>query len=64
MIVDSQDGANQIQDSYWNGGQYGMGKPYSEDLRARVIEAAQDGGIIVLGYWQRRAGGAWSRWRR
>ena len=39
-------GANQIQDPCWNGGQYGMGKPYSEDLRRRVIEAAHDGATI------------------
>jgi hypothetical protein len=28
---------NQIQDLYWKGGQHGMGKPYSEDLRERVV---------------------------
>jgi transposase len=39
-------GTNRIQESYWKGGQYGMGKPYSEDLRARVVRAAQDGATI------------------
>ena len=38
--------ANRIQVSYWKGGQHGMGKPYSEDLRERVVGAAQDGATI------------------
>ena len=37
---------NRIQDSYWKGGQHGMGKPYSKDLRERVVGAAQDGATI------------------
>jgi len=37
---------NRIQDSYWKGGQHGMGKPYSEDLRERVVGAARDGATI------------------
>jgi transposase len=32
--------------SCWRAGQYEMGKPYSEDLRERVIGAAQDGATI------------------
>jgi transposase len=44
--MDSPVSANQIQESYWSGGQHGMGKPYSDDLRGRVIEAAQDGATI------------------
>jgi transposase-like protein len=39
-------GTNRIQDSYWKGGQHGMGKPYSDDLRERVVGAAQDGATI------------------
>jgi transposase len=39
-------GTNRIQESYWKAGQYEMGKPYSEDLRERVIGAAQDGATI------------------
>src|ERR1700674_2166863 len=44
--MDSPVSTNQIQESYWNGGQHGMGKPYSDDLRGRVIGAAQDGATI------------------
>jgi transposase len=45
-VRDSPGGTNRIQDSYWDGGQYGTGKPYSEDLRARVVVAEQDGATI------------------
>jgi len=44
--ADSPAGTNRIQESYWKAGQYEMGKPYSEDLRERVIGAAQDGATI------------------
>jgi transposase len=39
-------GTNRIQDSYWKVGQHGMGKPYSDDLRERVVGATQDGATI------------------
>jgi hypothetical protein len=42
-VRDSPAGTNQIQKLHWKAGQHEMGKPYSEDLRERVIGAAQDG---------------------
>jgi transposase len=32
-----------IQAGHWEGGQHGMSKPYSEDLRERVVAAVEGG---------------------
>jgi transposase len=34
-----------IQDAGWNGGQHLMGRPYSLDLRERVVAAVEKGGM-------------------
>jgi transposase len=44
MIVDSHDSANRIQDPHWDkGASDEMGKPYSDDLRERVVAAIEAG---------------------
>src|SRR5437773_10808234 len=42
---DSQRTANLIQHAGWGGGQPGMGKPYSIDLRERALGAVVRGGL-------------------
>jgi transposase len=44
MMVDSQDGANRIQDPHWDKeASHEWGKPYSDDLRERVVAAIEAG---------------------
>src|SRR5258708_39529660 len=43
--MDSQISAALIQDAGWIGGQYRMGRPYSLDLRERVVVAVEAGGL-------------------
>jgi hypothetical protein len=44
VMEDSHDGANGIQDPHWNkGASHEMGKPYSDDLRERVVAAIEAG---------------------
>jgi hypothetical protein len=42
MMGDSHEGTNQIQDPHWNK-RASHGKPYSDDLRERVIAAIEAG---------------------
>src|SRR5712692_7619262 len=44
-IGDSQIRAALIQDAGWNGGQHPMARPYSLDLRERVVAAVEKGGM-------------------
>jgi transposase len=44
VMGDSHEGANQIQGPHWNkGASHWMGKPYSDDLRERVVAAIEAG---------------------
>src|SRR5258708_31744083 len=42
---DSQWSGNVIHDAGWAGGQHGMPKPYSNDLRERVVDAVERDGL-------------------